>query len=208
MIWQKIGKHPILYHLRKSLWLQEKENLVDHTRIQKKIQAEMENIEMQQNEDGNESINAFASVMGREHSGRLRLYGRGVTKTTLKGKVVHFKHSSNATNDLVQKMEEWMMRLMEEKLEEQKEQFEEQSTTMRQEIVENLTTKLQCSGLPIDANLLATLVEAFSTRATTIQPIHRPSIGGKDQGERNEQGGDESSERNEQGKLNYMYANS
>ncbi|KAH0741398.1 hypothetical protein KY290_034441 [Solanum tuberosum] len=77
--------------------------------------AEMENIEMQQNEDGNETIDAFASVMGSEHPGRLRLYGRGVTKTTLKGKVGNFEASSNATNDLVKKMEDRMLR-MEEKI--------------------------------------------------------------------------------------------
>ncbi|KAH0725239.1 hypothetical protein KY284_001104 [Solanum tuberosum] len=79
--------------------------------------AEMENIEMQQNEDCNETINAFASVMGSKHPGRLRLYGRGVTKTTLKGKVGNFEASSNATNDLVKKMEDKMLR-MEEKIEE------------------------------------------------------------------------------------------
>ncbi|KAH0689134.1 hypothetical protein KY289_016492 [Solanum tuberosum] len=73
--------------------------------------AEMENIEMQQNEDGNETIDAFASVMGSEHPGRLRLYGRGVTKTTLKGKVGNFEASSNATNDLVKKMEDRMLRM-------------------------------------------------------------------------------------------------
>ncbi|WMV24701.1 hypothetical protein MTR67_018086 [Solanum verrucosum] len=77
--------------------------------------AEMENIEMQQNEDGNETIDAFASVMGSEHLGRLRLYGREVTKTTLKGKVGNFEASSNTTNDLVKKMEDKMLR-MEEKL--------------------------------------------------------------------------------------------
>ncbi|KAG5607973.1 hypothetical protein H5410_029465, partial [Solanum commersonii] len=82
-----------------------------------KFQAEMENIEMQQNEDGNETIDAFASVMGSEHPGRLRLYGIGVTKTTLKGKVGNFEASSNATNDLVKKMEDRMLR-MEEKIEE------------------------------------------------------------------------------------------
>ncbi|WMV54615.1 hypothetical protein MTR67_048000 [Solanum verrucosum] len=104
--------------------------------------AEMENIEMQQNEDGNETIDAFASVMGSEHPGRLRLYGRGVTKTTLKGKVGNFEASSNATNDLVKKMEDKMLR-MEEKIEEQKEQFDQQKTMMRQEIVEDVITKLQ-----------------------------------------------------------------
>ncbi|XP_075110935.1 uncharacterized protein LOC107776971 [Nicotiana tabacum] len=48
--------------------------------------AEMEEIEAQQNENGNEFIEAFASVMGPEHPGRLRLYGRGVTRTSLRGK--------------------------------------------------------------------------------------------------------------------------
>ncbi|XP_049414598.1 uncharacterized protein LOC125877309 [Solanum stenotomum] len=124
--------------------------------------ADMENIEMQQNEDGNETIDAFASVMGSEHPGRLRLYGRGVTKTTLKGKVGNFEASSNATNDLVKKMEDKMLR-MEEKIEEQKEQFDQQKTTMRQEIVEDVITKLQRSGLPIDVNVLATLLDVSST---------------------------------------------
>uniref|UniRef100_A0A3Q7HMD4 Uncharacterized protein n=1 Tax=Solanum lycopersicum TaxID=4081 RepID=A0A3Q7HMD4_SOLLC len=36
--------------------------------------AEMKNIEMQQKEDGNETIDAFSFVMGSEHPGRLRLY--------------------------------------------------------------------------------------------------------------------------------------
>ncbi|XP_060209187.1 uncharacterized protein LOC132636365 isoform X2 [Lycium barbarum] len=146
--------------------------------------AEMVNIETQQNEDGNESINAFVSVTVPEHSGHLRLYGRGVTKTTLKGKVGHFEPSSNAINDL-KKMEERMIRL-EEKLQEQKEQFEEQKTLMRQEIVEDVITKLQRSGLPFDASVLATLGEASSTRAAAIQPINHPSIGSNNQvGERN-----------------------
>ncbi|KAH0661696.1 hypothetical protein KY284_026627 [Solanum tuberosum] len=155
--------------------------------------AEMENIEMQQNEDGNETIDAFSSVMGSEHPGRLRLYGRGVTKTTLKGKVGNFEASSNATNDLVKKMEDRMLR-MEEKIEEQKEQFDQQKTTMRQEIVEDVITKLQRSGLPIDVNVLATLLDVSSTRETNIRPIHRSSTNSNNQGEQNEKSGDESSE--------------
>ncbi|KAH0635868.1 hypothetical protein KY289_035783 [Solanum tuberosum] len=155
--------------------------------------AEMENIEMQQNEDGNETIDAFASVMGSEHPRRLRLYGRGVTKTTLKGKVGNFEASSNATNDLVKKMEDRMLRI-EEKIEEQKEQFDQQKTTMRQEIVEDVITKLQRSGLPIDVNVLATLLDVSSTRETNIRPIHRSSTSSNNQGEQNEQSGDESSE--------------
>ncbi|XP_016499587.1 uncharacterized protein LOC107818160 [Nicotiana tabacum] len=152
--------------------------------------AEMESIETQQSENSDESINAFASIMGPEHPGHLRLYGRRVTKTSLKGKVGHFEPSSNTTNDHMQKMEERMIRL-EEKIEEQKEQYEEQKTMMRQEIVEDIITKLQRSGLPIDANILATLYsrplgEASSTQAATIHLIHRPSLGSNNQGEENE----------------------
>nr|XP_033510653.1 uncharacterized protein LOC117275489 [Nicotiana tomentosiformis]XP_033510656.1 uncharacterized protein LOC117275489 [Nicotiana tomentosiformis] len=40
--------------------------------------AEMEEIDVQQNENGNESVEAFASDMGPEHTGRLRLYGWGL----------------------------------------------------------------------------------------------------------------------------------
>lgn len=75
----------------------------------------MEEIEMQQTDDGNESVNAFASVMWPEHPGRLRLYGQGVTQTSLKEKMVYFEHSQTSTNDF-QKMEEWMQKI-EEKFE-------------------------------------------------------------------------------------------
>ncbi|KAG5580277.1 hypothetical protein H5410_050904 [Solanum commersonii] len=144
--------------------------------------AEMENIEMQQNEDGIETIDAFSSVMGPEHPGRLRLYGIGVTKTTFKGKVGHFEVSSNATNDLVKKMEERMLRI-EEKIEEQKEQFDKKKTMMRQEIVEYVKTNPQCSGLPIDVNVLATLLDVSSRRETNIRPIHRSSTSSNNQGQ-------------------------
>uniref|UniRef100_M1DR40 Uncharacterized protein n=1 Tax=Solanum tuberosum TaxID=4113 RepID=M1DR40_SOLTU len=142
----------------------------------------MENIEMQQNEDGIETIDAFASFMGSEHPRHLRLYGIGVTKTTLKGKVGHFEVSSNATNDLVKKMEERMLRI-EEKIEEQKEQFDEKKTMMRQEIVEDVITKPQRSGLPIDVNVLATLLDVSSKRETNIRPIHRSSTSRNNQGQ-------------------------
>ena len=46
----------------------------------------MEEIEKQISING-EYVNAFSSVMGPEHPGRLRLYGAGVTKTTLKKKL-------------------------------------------------------------------------------------------------------------------------
>ncbi|XP_015160113.1 uncharacterized protein [Solanum tuberosum] len=67
--------------LKEFLWLQEKENPIDHTRIQMKSTiAEMENIKMQQNEDGNETIDAFPSIMGSKHPGCLRFYGIGLLK--------------------------------------------------------------------------------------------------------------------------------
>ncbi|XP_019263044.1 PREDICTED: uncharacterized protein LOC109240819 [Nicotiana attenuata] len=68
--------------------------------------VEMEKIETQQSVDGSQSVDAFSSIIGPEHPGSLRLYGRGVTKTTLKGKVSHFMLTSNATNDTVQEMQE------------------------------------------------------------------------------------------------------
>lgn len=51
--------------------------------------AKMEEIEKEQNEDGSDSVNAFSSVMGTEHPGCLRLYGRGVTKSSLKRKATN-----------------------------------------------------------------------------------------------------------------------
>ncbi|XP_019246680.1 PREDICTED: uncharacterized protein LOC109226349 [Nicotiana attenuata] len=136
--------------------------------------------------------------MGAEHPGRLRLYGRGVTRTSLKGKMGYFESSSNATNDLVQQMEERMTRMFEE----QKEQFEkqkEQKRMMRQEILGDIFVQLQRSGLQIDPNILANLCarssgEASSAQQVAIQPINRSSFGSNNQGEPNDQGGDESSE--------------
>ncbi|XP_019249849.1 PREDICTED: uncharacterized protein LOC109229006 [Nicotiana attenuata] len=147
--------------------------------------------------------------MGPEHPGRLRLYGRGVTRTSLKGKMVHFESSSNATNDLVQQMEERMTRMFEEQkeqfekqkeqFEKQKEQYEEQKRMMRQEILGDIFVQLQRSGLQIDPKIIANLCahspgEASSAQQVAIQPINRPSFGSNNQGEPNDQGGDESSE--------------
>lgn len=59
--------------------------------------------------------------MGWEHQGHLRLYERGVTKTTYKGKVRHFDDSSNTKNDPWKRWKrdgwKWI-----KKIEEQKEQ--------------------------------------------------------------------------------------
>ncbi|XP_070005123.1 uncharacterized protein [Nicotiana sylvestris] len=109
--------------------------------------------------------------MGPEHPGRLRLYGRGVTKTTLKGKVAHFIPTSNATNYTVQEMQERIRKM------------EEQKRTMRQEITADVIAQLQRAGL-INPNILATLSvsslgEATSAPQAANQLIRRPSAGGE-----------------------------
>ncbi|XP_060194990.1 uncharacterized protein LOC132624190 [Lycium barbarum] len=76
------------------------------TRKRKPGRAEMDRIETQESEDGSQSVDAFASVMGSEHPGCVRLYGRGVTKTVLKEKVGNSGPSLNITDEMMQqKME-------------------------------------------------------------------------------------------------------
>ncbi|MCD9643018.1 hypothetical protein HAX54_030121 [Datura stramonium] len=66
--------------------------------------TEMERIETQESEDGSQSsVDAFAAVMGPDHPGRVRLYGRGVTKTLLKKKMNDSGPSSNVTDKMMQK---------------------------------------------------------------------------------------------------------
>ncbi|KAG5607924.1 hypothetical protein H5410_029416, partial [Solanum commersonii] len=55
----------------------------------------MEEIEKQMSIN-DEYVDAFSSVMGPEHPGCLRLYGVGVTKTTLKKKVMKSKKAMKA----------------------------------------------------------------------------------------------------------------
>ncbi|MCE3050970.1 hypothetical protein HAX54_048624 [Datura stramonium] len=53
----------------------------------------------QQSEDASQSlVDAFAAIMGPKHTGYMRLYGRGVTKSTLNGKG-HSELSSSATDE-------------------------------------------------------------------------------------------------------------
>lgn len=80
--------------------------------------AEMEELETQMSANG-QSLDAFAAVMGPEHPGRLRLYGAGVTKTTLKEKIGNSEPISNATNYVVLQMQERMQK-MEKQMKEQK----------------------------------------------------------------------------------------
>nr|XP_016486513.1 PREDICTED: uncharacterized protein LOC107806794 isoform X1 [Nicotiana tabacum] len=92
-------------------------------------EAEMDRIQStQEAEDGSQSVDMFASVMGPEHPGRLRLYGRGVTKTSLKRKVGDIGTSSSSTDEMLQQkmveMEERMQQRMQEKFNAQKDAME------------------------------------------------------------------------------------
>ncbi|WMV25179.1 hypothetical protein MTR67_018564, partial [Solanum verrucosum] len=80
--------------------------------------AEMEEIETQM-DTNDQPVDAFSAVIGAEHPGRLRLYGVGVTKTTLKTKAGNSEQSLNDTNDVVQQMQERIQKL-EKLMEEQK----------------------------------------------------------------------------------------
>ncbi|XP_070044246.1 uncharacterized protein [Nicotiana tomentosiformis] len=152
----------------------------DHTSARMKIQlAEMEEIEAQPNENGNESVEAFSSVIGPEHPGRLRLYGRGVTRTSLRGKVRCFEPSSNTPNYL-QKVEEKIQRI--------EEIIEELKATIRQEDIADVLTRLKRSVIDIDANIILptlgdnSLGEASSAQQT-LQPIRHPSTGNNKEGQ-------------------------
>ncbi|XP_027767907.1 uncharacterized protein LOC107001163 [Solanum pennellii] len=59
--------------------------------------AEIEEIENQISING-EYVDAFSSVMGPEHPGRLRLHGAGVTKTSLKKKSWQFRINFKCNN--------------------------------------------------------------------------------------------------------------
>ncbi|KAH0652598.1 hypothetical protein KY289_030276 [Solanum tuberosum] len=115
----------------------------------------MEEIEKQMSING-QFVDAFSAVMGPEHPGRLRLYGVGVTKTTLKKKVDNSEATFNATNDVVQQMQEMMQKM------------EEQRRTMRQEVIANVVAQLQHAGL-IDPNILAALCVPSPREATSAQ---------------------------------------
>nr|XP_018625728.1 uncharacterized protein LOC108944833 [Nicotiana tomentosiformis] len=102
-----------------------KKNLAEYTKAHMTIRLvkllKMERIQStQESEDGSHSVDAFSSVMGPEHPGRVRLYGRVVTKTVLKGQIGNLGSSLNTTNErMQQKMEEMDERIqqrMHEKL--------------------------------------------------------------------------------------------
>ncbi|XP_018624638.3 uncharacterized protein [Nicotiana tomentosiformis] len=140
----------------------------------------------QESEDDSDSVDAFASVMGPKHQGRVRLDGRGVNKTVLKKKIGDFGSSVNATDERMQQnMEEMEERIQQRMLE----KFNAQKEAMEQDIMMNVITRLQRLNpdLRLDPDMLI-----FSTRApgeaspaqqAAIQLINRPSAGSNNQGE-------------------------
>lgn len=72
--------------------------------------AEMEEHETQTSANG-QSVDSSSAVMGPEHPGHLRLYGAGVTKTTLKKIVGNSEPTLNVTNGVVHQMEEWIQKM-------------------------------------------------------------------------------------------------
>lgn len=70
----------------------------------------MEEHETQTSANG-QSVDSSSAVMGPEHPGHLRLYGAGVTKTTLKKIVGNSEPTLNVTNGVVHQMEEWIQKM-------------------------------------------------------------------------------------------------
>ncbi|XP_019231529.1 PREDICTED: uncharacterized protein LOC109212351 [Nicotiana attenuata] len=95
-------------------------------------EAEMERIQStQESEDGSHSVDTFVSVMGPEHPGRVRLYGRGFTKTVLKRQKGNLGSSLDVDKRMeqrIEKMEERMQQRIHEKLNEQKDAIEQNIT--------------------------------------------------------------------------------
>ncbi|XP_060197246.1 uncharacterized protein LOC132626402 [Lycium barbarum] len=134
--------------------------------------AEMERIETQESEDGSQSIDAYVSVMGPDHPGRVRLYGRGVTKTLLKQKAADSGPSSNVTDDMEKKMEE-----IEERMQQRmQEKFNAQKDTMEKDITMKVIAKIQQLNpeFQLDPNMLR-----FSVRS----PGEASSAPGNNQGQ-------------------------
>ncbi|KAM3375539.1 hypothetical protein P3S68_014253 [Capsicum galapagoense] len=126
--------------------------------------AEMEKIQSQESEDGTELVDAFASVMGPEHPGRVRLLGRGVTKISLKEKT---KNPTSSMDELLeQKMEEMEERVKQRMLE----KFEEQKCAMQQQIAINFIARLEwlIPDLQLDSNLLAFCARLCTSGETKV----------------------------------------
>ncbi|XP_075076159.1 uncharacterized protein LOC107770874 isoform X1 [Nicotiana tabacum] len=106
-------------------------------------QVEMERIQStQESEYVNHSTDDFTSVMGPEHPGRVRLYGRGVTKTVLKGQKGNLGSSDERMQQKIEEMEERIQQRMYEKLNGQKD-------AMEQNITMNVIARLQHLNLDL-----------------------------------------------------------
>ncbi|KAH0722326.1 hypothetical protein KY290_005007 [Solanum tuberosum] len=117
--------------------------------------AEMEEIEKQMSTN-DQYVDAFSTFMGPEHPGHLRLYGVGVTKTTLKKKVGNSESTLNATTDGMQQMQERMQKM------------EKQKKTVRKEVIADVIAQLKHAGL-IDPNILAALSIPSPSEPTSVQ---------------------------------------
>ncbi|OIT00739.1 hypothetical protein A4A49_59811, partial [Nicotiana attenuata] len=111
--------------------------------------AEMKKIESKQSGEGSQSVNAFASVMGAEHPGRLRLYGRG----------------------MAERMEEKLQK----KFEEQKEAIRQKIVADVLAKLQHLIPTLQVD--PNMLATISTRSPGEACSATRTQPIHKPPIG-------------------------------
>ncbi|KAF3648996.1 hypothetical protein FXO37_19182 [Capsicum annuum] len=110
--------------------------------------AQMEEIKTQQGSN-EQPIDAFSTVMGAEHPGRVRfLGGGGVTKNSLKRLNDGSGSTLNVTNDVVQQMQERMRKI--------EDQIEEQKRTVRQEVVADIIAQLQNAGI-VDPKILTAL---------------------------------------------------
>ncbi|KAF3642833.1 putative cell number regulator 2-like [Capsicum annuum] len=112
-------------------------------------------------------VDAFSAVMGAEHPRRVRLLGGRVTKTSLKRLNDGSGPSLNATNDVVQEMQE-MMRKIED-------QIEEQKRTIRQEVVADVIAQLQNAGILNPKILAALSVPSPMESTSTLAAIGRNS---------------------------------
>uniref|UniRef100_A0A3Q7JBB7 Uncharacterized protein n=1 Tax=Solanum lycopersicum TaxID=4081 RepID=A0A3Q7JBB7_SOLLC len=137
---------------------------------------EMEEIQKQISIN-DEYVDAFSSVMGHEHPGRLTLYGAGVTKTTLKKKVGNLESILSATTDGMQQMQEKMQKM--------EKQMEEQKKIVRQEVIVDVIAQLKHAGL-----IYPNILEALSTPS----PRESTFVQGAKQGDEIEEGDESSSE--------------
>nr|XP_009798770.1 PREDICTED: uncharacterized protein LOC104244947 [Nicotiana sylvestris] len=138
----------------------------------------------QETEDDSQSVDAFASVMGPEHPGRLRLYGRRVTKTSLKRKVGDIGTSSSTDEMLQQKMVE-----MEERMQQRmQEKFNAQKDAMELQVAVNIISQLKRlnSDLQVDPSMLAFNAHspgvASSAQQAAVQLINRLSTRSNNRG--------------------------